>query len=66
MNFELSEDQKAYVEAARSFSLKELVPHAAEWDAKKHFPVDVIKKAGELGFLAVYKKRFWWLRAQST
>jgi len=56
MNFELSDDQKAFVEAAKSFAVKELMPHAAEWDSKKFFPVDVIKKAGELGFLAVYTK----------
>jgi alkylation response protein AidB-like acyl-CoA dehydrogenase len=54
MNFELTEDQKAYQEAARQFAEKELAPHAAHWDQKKIFPKDVIRKAAELGFGAIY------------
>ena len=30
------------------------MPHAAEWDETKHFPVDVYKQAAELGFGAIY------------
>lgn len=56
MNFDLSDEQKAYQEAARSFAEKELSPFAPEWDAKKIFPVETIKKAGELGFLGVYTR----------
>ena len=56
MNFELTDEQKAYQEAARSFALKELAPFAGEWDAKKHFPADVIRKAGELGFCGIYTR----------
>jgi alkylation response protein AidB-like acyl-CoA dehydrogenase len=52
--FELSENQKQFQEAARTFALAEMAPHAAEWDAKKHFPKDVIRKAAEMGFLGVY------------
>lgn len=40
---------RAMVEAVREFAQSELAPHADEWDATKHFPVDVIKAAGELG-----------------
>jgi alkylation response protein AidB-like acyl-CoA dehydrogenase len=54
--FELSENQKQFQEAARTFALAEMAPHAAEWDAKKHFPKDVIRKAAEMGFLGVYLK----------
>ena len=54
MDFNLSDDQKAYQEAARNFAANELVPHAAEWDQTQHFPVDVVRRAGELGFCGIY------------
>ncbi len=54
MNFELTSEQVAFQDAARDFSLQELAPHAAEWDRTSHFPVDVLKKAGALGFLSIY------------
>ena len=54
MNFDLNEDQQALVDAARDFSGKALAPHAAEWDERCHFPVDVIQQAAELGFLGLY------------
>ncbi len=56
MNFNLSDEQKAYQEAARTFAVNELWPKAAEWDEKKHFPVDVIKRAGEMGFCGIYTR----------
>ncbi|WP_447556290.1 acyl-CoA dehydrogenase family protein [Vreelandella sp. EE22] len=54
MDFELSDDQVAFAEMARAFAQKELAPHAARWDAEAIFPVDVLKKAGELGFCSLY------------
>jgi alkylation response protein AidB-like acyl-CoA dehydrogenase len=54
MNFDLTDDQRAIQDAARDFALAELAPHAAQWDAEKHFPVDVMRKAAGLGFGAVY------------
>ena len=54
MNFELNEDQIAFADMARNFALNELEPHAAEWDQEAIFPVDVIRKAGELGFCSLY------------
>lgn len=54
MNFELSEDQRAFQLAAREFAAKELAPQAADWDARGHFPRDVIAHAGELGFCGLY------------
>ncbi|MCH8551525.1 MAG: acyl-CoA dehydrogenase family protein [Natronospirillum sp.] len=54
MNFELSEDQRAFVESARQFSERELAPHAARWDAEAEFPVDVIRKAADMGFCGLY------------
>lgn len=42
-------DQRALVDAVREFSESELAPHAVEWDRTAHFPVDVLRRAGELG-----------------
>jgi alkylation response protein AidB-like acyl-CoA dehydrogenase len=56
MNFELTEDQRAFQDAARSFAETQLKPKAAEWDETGHFPVDVMREAAALGFAAVYLK----------
>ena len=54
MNFDLTEDQQMFVDTAKQFSDSELLPHAAKWDIEHTFPKDVITKAGELGFCALY------------
>ena len=54
MNFELSEEQRAFADTAREFAQAELAPHAARWDAEAHFPREAIAKAGELGFCGLY------------
>ena len=52
--FELSDDQVAIQDMARKFTADAITPFAAEWDEKSHYPVDVWKAAGELGFGAIY------------
>jgi alkylation response protein AidB-like acyl-CoA dehydrogenase len=54
MNFELTEDQQAFVDTAKAFADKELAPYAAQWDEESHFPIEVFKKAGEMGFMGMY------------
>ncbi|RJG14196.1 acyl-CoA dehydrogenase [Pseudomonas cavernicola] len=54
MDFDLSEEQRLLVESARAFASHELAPHAADWDRDHHFPVDVIRRAAEQGYLALY------------
>ncbi|MDO5769643.1 MAG: acyl-CoA dehydrogenase family protein, partial [Psychrobacter sp.] len=54
MDFRLSDDQQAFQQSARQFAARELRPHAAEWDREGYFPIDVIKRSGELGFLSLY------------
>ncbi|KRW59422.1 isobutyryl-CoA dehydrogenase [Pseudomonas sp. TTU2014-080ASC] len=56
MDYELSDEQRLLVESARAFASHELAPHAADWDRDHHFPVDVIKRAAEQGYLALYIK----------
>jgi alkylation response protein AidB-like acyl-CoA dehydrogenase len=56
MDFSLTEDQRAIQDAARQFAEAEFLPHSAEWDEKKHFPVTEMRRAAELGFAGVYVK----------
>lgn len=52
--FVLDDDEKAISETARSFADELLAPNALEWDEQKHFPVDVVRKAGSLGMGGIY------------
>ena len=54
MDFELNDDQRAFVDTARAFAADALAPNAARWDAEQIFPVEAIRAAGELGFLSMY------------
>jgi alkylation response protein AidB-like acyl-CoA dehydrogenase len=54
MDFELNEEQRLLVDSARAFAARELAPHAADWDREHHFPVEVIRRAAEQGYLALY------------
>jgi alkylation response protein AidB-like acyl-CoA dehydrogenase len=54
MDFNLSEDQLAFQEAARAFARGEMAPHAAHWDEEKIFPREIFSKGGELGFCGIY------------
>ncbi|HEV7352752.1 MAG TPA: isobutyryl-CoA dehydrogenase [Brevundimonas sp.] len=54
MDFALTDDQRAIQDAARAFAEAELTPHSAEWDETKHFPVETMRQAAEMGFAAIY------------
>ncbi|CAL8981395.1 Acryloyl-CoA reductase (NADH) [Rhodoplanes serenus] len=54
MNFEPTEDQRAFQEAARSFATEMMLPHGARWDEDSIFPVDTLREAAALGFAAIY------------
>ncbi|WP_286240767.1 acyl-CoA dehydrogenase family protein [Neptuniibacter halophilus] len=54
MDFELNEDQIAFADMARAFAQNEFEPNAAEWDQEQTFPVDVLRRAGEMGFCGLY------------
>ena len=53
-NFDLNEEQLAMQELALSFAGDKIAPHAVQWDADKHFPVDVIKEVAPLGMAGIY------------
>jgi alkylation response protein AidB-like acyl-CoA dehydrogenase len=50
----MNDDERVITETAAAFAAKRLAPHALEWDASKHFPVDVLREAAELGMAAIY------------
>jgi alkylation response protein AidB-like acyl-CoA dehydrogenase len=52
--FALTDDQLAIQDMARKFTADQITPHAARWDEESHYPVEVWKAAGELGFGAIY------------
>ncbi len=54
MDFNFSEDQQAFRDAARSFSDEQMLPFAKEWDEKSFFPVETMRQAAKLGFAAIY------------
>ena len=56
MDFELSEEQRAFQATARSFAREEMMPYARDWDENEIFPVESMRKAAALGFGGIYVK----------
>ena len=54
MNFELNENQLMISQMVRDFSEKEIRPNLNKWDSEEFFPVDTMKKMGELGLLGIF------------
>src|SRR5471030_919495 len=54
MQFALNEDQIAVRDMARDFAAEKIAPHAIRWDEEKHFPVDVMREAAQLGIGGIY------------
>ena len=54
MDFNLNEDQRAFVDLAQQFSQNELAPNAAKWDEEAIWPLEAMQQAGELGFCGLY------------
>lgn len=52
--FQLNEDQRRFQEAARTFAVNEMAPHAARWDEERIFPVETLRAAAEMGFGGIY------------
>lgn len=59
MDFELTEEQEQLRKLVRDFAESELLPHVLEWDEAQIFPLEAVKKAGELGFLgAIFPEEY--------
>ena len=59
MDFEFSAEQIELRKSVREFAEAEIAPHVLEWDENQIFPLDVIKKAGQIGLLgAIFPEEF--------
>lgn len=47
------ETVKMVADAAKEFSEQFIRPHIMEWDEAEFFPADLLRKAGELGFMGI-------------
>lgn len=56
MSTGLSEEQILIQDMARRFAAEKLAPHSEAWDRDKHFAVDEMRQAAELGFASIYLK----------
>src|SRR6476620_8362047 len=56
MDFELSEEQRAFQVTARTFARDEMMPNARTWDEGEIFPIGALRKAAALGFGGIYFK----------
>jgi alkylation response protein AidB-like acyl-CoA dehydrogenase len=54
MSIQLSEQQQLLTQMVRDFAEKEIKPHYKKWDELEEFPVEVMKKMGELGLLGIF------------
>ena len=54
MNFNYSEEQLLIAASAKDFAEQYIRPNIMEWDEAQMFPVEVFKKAGEMGFMGVF------------
>lgn len=54
MNFDHNENQQMIAQMIRDFAEKEIKPNMGKWDSEEIFPVDTMKKMGELGLLGIY------------
>lgn len=51
MDFEFTEEQVQLRKAVRDFARAEVAPNVLAWDESQTFPLETVKKAGELGLL---------------
>jgi alkylation response protein AidB-like acyl-CoA dehydrogenase len=59
MDLEFSEEQEAFRKVVRDFAEAEIGPFDGEWDEQHTFPVDTVRKMGELGlFGLVFPERY--------
>jgi short/branched chain acyl-CoA dehydrogenase len=53
MTFALSSEHETFRRSVREFAEAEVAPHVATWDKDHFFPVDLIKKMGDLGLFGL-------------
>ncbi len=51
MNFDYTPEQIQLRKLVREFAIAEIAPHVSQWDEEQIFPLEAVKKAGQLGYL---------------
>jgi alkylation response protein AidB-like acyl-CoA dehydrogenase len=51
VEFEYTPEQIALRKSVREFAEAEILPHVMEWDESQTFPLDTVRKLGQLGYL---------------
>ena len=54
MDFDLSDEQRAFQDTAREFARDEWLPDAPGWDEREEFPEEALRRAAALGFAGIY------------
>ena len=59
MEFEYTPEQIQLRREVREFAAAEIAPHVMEWDENQIFPLEVIKKLGQLGYMgAIFPEEY--------
>src|SRR3954454_12458935 len=53
MSFALSAEHETFRRSVREFAEAEIAPHVAKWDKDHYFPLDLMKKMGDLGLFGL-------------
>ena len=53
MNFDYNETQLMIAQSIKDFAEKNIRPYIMEWDESQIFPIPLLKKLGEMGFMGV-------------
>lgn len=53
MDFELTEEQKMIRTTVRNFAEKEIKPVRAEYDEKEEYPIEILRRLGEMGIMGM-------------
>jgi len=56
MDFDFTEEQRAFQATARQFARDEMMPYVRDWDENETFPEEALRKAASLGFGGIYVK----------
>jgi alkylation response protein AidB-like acyl-CoA dehydrogenase len=59
MEFDYTQEQEHLRRSVREFAEAEIKPHVLEWDEAQIFPLETIKKCGELGYMgAIFPEQY--------
>jgi butyryl-CoA dehydrogenase len=53
MPYELTAEHETFRRSVREFAEGEIAPHVAQWTTDHHFPVDAVRKMGDLGLFGI-------------